>query len=83
MPEILVYLLNFDSHIRRLQIQSAAARILPNIKKVEHIAPVFKSLHRLSACQRVYFLKSHHDSLKLSECCCTNKLALPLKMVNY
>ena len=42
--------------IRHLQlIQNAAATVLANTKKVEHITPVLKSLHWLPACQRIDF----------------------------
>ena len=38
--------------IRKLQqIQNAAARVLT--KKVDHITPVLKYLHRLPVCQRI------------------------------
>ncbi|MDF4331524.1 hypothetical protein P3396_23550, partial [Vibrio parahaemolyticus] len=42
--------------IRRLQlVQSAAARVLTNTKRVEPITPVLKSLHWLPVCQRIDF----------------------------
>ena len=38
--------------IRKLQlIQNAAARVLTDTKKVDHITPVLKSLHWLPVCQ--------------------------------
>ena len=36
-------------------IQNAAARVLTNTKKVDHISPVLKSLHWLPVCQRIDF----------------------------
>ena len=43
-------------YIRKLQlIQNAAARVLTNNKKVDHITPVLKSLHWLPVCQRIDF----------------------------
>ena len=42
--------------IRQLQlIQNAAARVLTNTKKIEHITPVLKSLHWLPVYQRIDF----------------------------
>lgn len=40
--------------IRQLQmIQSASARMLTRTRKVDHIAPVLRSLHWLPVCQRI------------------------------
>ncbi|XP_059207040.1 uncharacterized protein LOC131986205 [Centropristis striata] len=42
--------------IRQLQlIQNAAARVLTNTRKLDHITPVLKSLHWLPVSQRIYF----------------------------
>ena len=42
--------------IRKLQlIQNAAARVLTNTKRVDHISPVLKSLHWLPVGQRIDF----------------------------
>ena len=42
--------------IRQLQlVQNAAARVLTNTKKVEHITSVLKSLHWLPVCHRIDF----------------------------
>ena len=42
--------------IRQLQlVQNAAARVLTNTRKVDHITPVLRSLHWLPVCQRIDF----------------------------
>lgn len=42
--------------IRQLQlIQNAAARVLTNSRKMDHITPVLRSLHWLPVCQRIEF----------------------------
>lgn len=42
--------------IKQLQlIQNAAARVLTNTKKMDHITPVLKSLHWLPVCKRIDF----------------------------
>ena len=57
---ILIYELQTDVmdvlSTRKLQlIQNAAARVLTNTKKVDHITPVLKSLDWLPVCQIIDF----------------------------
>ena len=45
-----------DNLYRRLQaVQNAAARLITNTRRCEHITPVVQQLHWLPVCQRVQF----------------------------